>query len=178
MAVIDLKARQGGGTTGDFELLETDVYRMKVADVKLEEDQFADAAPDGTRPVKVVIRWEVTEAGEDQDDDIVGRAVWQRFNPYYGDVRDGGPSKFKAFIDGLREQGLLPEFDPSMFDTALLAGLEQKVSVEKYIKTMGKNAGQPGNKVVSVMPLRRTKKATKAAKPSTPDADEDPDLPF
>lgn len=177
MAVVNLQQRTGG-TGGDFELLESDVYRMKVADVKLEEDQFADASPDGTRPVKVVIRWEVTEAGEDQDDDIVGRAVWQRFNPYYGDVRDGGPSKFKAFIDGLREQDLLPAFDPAAFDTAVLVGVEQKVSVEKYIKTMGKNAGQPGNKVVSVMPLRRAKKAKAASVVAKPGQIEEDDLPF
>lgn len=176
MAVVNLQERRGGNGTGEFELLETDVYRMKIADAKLEEDQFADATADGHRPIKIVIRWEVTEAGEDQDEGCVGNAVWQRFNPYYGDVRDGGPSKFKAFIDGLREQGLLPGFDPSAFDTALLVGVEQRVSVENYVKTMGKNAGQNGNKVLMVMPLKRAKK--KAAPVAPPASMEEEDLPF
>lgn len=158
MAVINTQSRKSGNGTGEFILLETDVYRMKIADALLEEDQFAEPLNDGSKPIKLVLRWEVTEAGDDQDEEVVGCAVWQRFNPYYGTVREGGPSKFKAFIDALREQGHLKEFDPGAFDTDQLVGIEQRVSVEKYTKTMGANAGKPGNKVVGVLPLKRARK--------------------
>jgi len=179
MAVVNLQARTGGSQQGEFKLLETDVYRAKIADVTMEEDRFAQPNADGARPMKLVIRWEVTEAGEEQDDDCVGQAVWQRFNPYYGTVKEGGPSKFMAFIDALKEQDLLPGFDPGAFDTAMLLNIEQKISVENYIKTMGDNAGKPGNKVLMVMPLKRAKKA-KEAKPAAVPAGvvEEEDLPF
>jgi hypothetical protein len=163
MAVIDTKGKNGGGNGGDFKLLETDVYRAKIMSALIEEDQYADANRDGTKPVKLVLRWEVTQAGDEQDDDVVGCAVWQRFNPFYGTVREGGPSKFMAFIDALREQGYLDGFDPAAFDTDALVGIEQRVSVEKHTKTMGPNAGKPGNKIVGVLPLRG-KKSAKAPK--------------
>jgi hypothetical protein len=181
MAIIDTKGKGGGGSGGDFKLLETDVYRAKIMAATLEEDQFADANRDGNKPVKLVLRWEVTQAGEEQEEDCVGCAVWQRFNPFYGTVREGGPSKFMAFIDALREQGYLEGFDPAIFDTDILEGIEQRVSVEKYTKTMGANAGKPGNKIVGVLPLRRAKgvKAPKnAPEPVAAGAVEDDGLPF
>lgn len=163
MAVIDTQSRSGNGSS-NFVLLETDVYRMKIAEAMLEENQYADPNPDGSKPIQLVLRWEVTEATAEQETEVEGCAVWQRFNPYYGDVKGGGPSKFKAFVESLREQGLLGAFDPHAFDTDTLVDIEQRVSVEKYIKTQGPNAGQPGNKVVSVLPIKR--KA--AAKPAAP----------
>lgn len=159
--IINTQQGKGNGS-GDFRLLDTDVYRMKIASATLEEDQFAEPNADGARPVKLVLRWEVTEASDDQDSEVEGCAVWQRLNPYYGTVREGGPSKFKAFIDALREQGLLDAFDPSAFDTDDLEGIEQRVSIEKYLKTMGANAGKPGNKVVGVLPIKRAKPAKPA----------------
>lgn len=164
MAIINTQERRGGGGTGDFKLLDTDVYRMKIADATLEEDQFAEPLNDGTKPIRLVLRWEVTETSDDQDEELTGCAVWQRFNPWYGAVRDGGVSKFKSFIDALREQGHFPGFDPNAFNTDDLVGIEQRVSVEKYTKTMGPNAGKPGNKVVGVLPLKRSK-AAKTAEP-------------
>jgi hypothetical protein len=158
MTVVNLSSRSGGGgASGDFKLLETDVYRMKIVAATLEEDQYAEPLNDGTKPVRLVLRWEVSAAGEDQDDDVKGCAVWQRFAPWYGTVRDGGPSKFKAFIDSLREQSYLASFDPSAFNLEDLVSIEQRVSVEKYAKTMGPNAGKPGNKVVGILPLKRAK---------------------
>jgi hypothetical protein len=176
---INTQARQGNGST-EFKLLETDVYRMKIAAATLEEDQYADPQGDGSKPIRLVLRWEVTEATEDQDEDVVGNAVWHRLNPWYGSVRDGGASKFKAFIEQLRDQGLLADFNPQAFDVESLVRIEQRVSVEKYSKTMGPNAGKPGNKVVSVLPLRRTKRAAENGKPpaAKPSAVEDLDLPF
>lgn len=174
MAVVNLQNRGGGTSTGEFKLLETDVYRAKIADATLEEDQYAELSRDGTKPIRLVLRWEVTQATEDQDIECEGCAVWQRFNPYYGTVREGGPSKFKAFIDSLRDQGMLEGFDPNAFDTDTLVGLEQRVSVEKYEKTMGPNVGKPGNKVVGVLPLKRKAKNGKNA----PVVIEDADLPL
>lgn len=161
MAVIDTQARKGGGS-GEMTLLETDVYRMKIARASIEQDQYADPLPDGTHPDRLVLCWETTEPIGDQDESVVGLSVWQRLNPYYGPIRDGGVSKFKAFIDGLRAQGHLQDFDPHSFDTDSLLGIEQRVSVEQYIKSQGPNVGKPGNKITGVLPLRAKKPAAKA----------------
>jgi hypothetical protein len=163
MAVINTQAR-GKKTDGEFPLLETDVYRMKIARASIEQNQYADDLPDGTKPDQLVLCWEVTQATPDQDEEVVGLSVWQRMNPYYGPVRDGGVSKFKQFIDMLRGQGHLEEFDPNAFDTDALLGIEQRVSVEQYIKSQGVNVGKPGNKVTGVLPLRPAKKAAATAK--------------
>lgn len=166
MPVINTQKSKGGngGGNGTMTLLETDVYRMQIKRAVIEEDQFAEALADGKRPEKLVLTWEVSSVTEEQDEGCVGLAVWQRFNPYYGPVRDGGVSKFKAFIDSLREQGFLPDFDANMFDTDSLIGIEQRVSVEKYIKEMGVNKGSPGNRIASILPLKRK---AQAAKPAT-----------
>lgn len=180
MAVINTQARRGGSASGEMELLETDVYRMKIARAVIEENQYADPLADGTKPDQLVLTWEVTEPIGEQDDEVVGLAVWQRINPYYGPVRDGGVSKFKAFIDSLAEQGLLKDFNPAEFDTDDLVGLEQRVSVENYIKSQGPNTGKPGNKVVAILPLSR-KKANKppvATGKNAPKPIEDDDMPF
>jgi hypothetical protein len=163
------KPQSSGNGDGTFELLETDVYVMEIKSAKLEEDQFGEPDDAGNKPIKLVLRWEDEESGN---------AVWQRFAPYYGTKRDGTPSKFMAFIDSLAEQGLLPD----QFDMEEdLPGIRQRVSVEKYIKTMGANKGQPGNKVIAVMTLKRkvTPKSAKAAPvPATDDTDNNADIPF
>lgn len=182
MAVINTQGRGNGTSATDDVILPTDVYRMKIAWADIEEDRFAEPNKDGTKPEKLVMRWEVSaltpeQQEQDDADDLLKGKVWQRINPYYGPVKDGGVSKFKAFIDSLVEQGFLEDFDPTEFDTEDLVELEQRVSVEHYIKGQGPNAGQPGNKVVSVMPLKRKKTAEKApAKKKT--IEEDEDLPF
>lgn len=166
--IIDTQARRGGSSSGEFELLETDVYRAKIAEATIEEDRFGTPLNDGSLPLKLVIRWEVTEATDEQDEDVVGCAVWQRLNPWYGTTRDGKPSAFKTFIEALRAQGLIPTFNPSAFDPGDLDGIEQRISVEKYIKAMGPNAGSDGNKVTAVLPLR-AKKARKAVEADSVD---------
>lgn len=158
--IINTQERRGGAQSGDFKLLNTDVYRAKIAEAKIEEDRFGEPQSDGSLPLQLVVRWEVTEVTDEQDDECVGCAVWQRINPWYGITRAGPPSKFKTFIDALREQGLVADFDPTAFDPSILDGIEQRISVEKYTKGKGQNAGQPGNKVTAVLPLR-TKKAKK-----------------
>lgn len=182
MPVINLNDRRGKSSSGEMKLLETDVYRMKITRAIIEDDQYGEPDKHGLLPVKLVITWEVSGVSDEQDAECMGLAVWQRMNPYYGTVRDGGPSKFKAFLDNLVEQGALEPLNVESFDTDMLVGIEQRVSVEHYTKTMGPNAGQPGNKVVGILPLKR--KATKAtpAKPkNTPEpveVESDDDLPF
>lgn len=163
MTVIDTQARTGG-STGEFTILETDVYRMKITSAAVEENKYADPRPDGSRPQQLVLCWEVSDVTEEQDESLIGAKVWHRINPYYGPVRDGGVSKFKAFIDMLREQGHLPDFAPNAFDIDTLVGIEQRVNVEKYTKGQGPNAGQLGNKVVGVLPLRRPRRTAPAAR--------------
>jgi hypothetical protein len=171
MAVINTQGR--GSKTSEFALLETDVYRMKIARASIEQNQYAEDQPDGTKPDQLVLCWEVTEPIGEQDEEVAGLSVWQRLNPYYGPVRDGGVSKFKQFIDMLRQQGHLADFDPNAFDTDALLGIEQRVSVEQYIKSQGPNVGKPGNKVTGVLPLRPLKKG---AKPAAAKADDGEDL--
>src|SRR5258707_3901140 len=170
MAVINTRGQGGGGGSKDFVLLPSDIYRMKVTKAVVEENRFADAKNDGSKPLQIVLTWEMTVLTDEQRDaaDEAGdawdtAAVWQRLNPYYGPVRDGGVSKFQAFIDMLREQGYLADFNPDAFDPESLLGIEQRVNVEYYYKSMGENAGKPGNKVVNVLALKRAKKGAKEA---------------
>lgn len=162
--VINLNERAKNGTGEERPILPTDSYRMKVIDAKIEENNLAKPNRDGSKPLDVVITWEITvltdeqrEVAEERGEDWDTVRVWQRLNPYYGDVKDGGPSKFKAFIDLLRKQGHLQNFSLEAFDVETLVGIEQKVSVLEHIKTMGPNAGKPGNKVAGVAPLRKAR---------------------
>ena len=182
MAVINLNQRKGGSSDKEFILLPSDIYRMKVTKAVVEENRFADVQKDGTRPQQLVLTWEVTqltdeqkEAAEEAGEDWDTAAVWQRMSLYYGPIRDGGVSKLQAFIDQLREQGYLADFDMDLFDTDDLLGVEQRVNVEKYIKSQGENAGKPGNKVVNVLPVKRSRKATAAVRPGVVEEEE---LPF
>src|SRR5687768_16330889 len=108
-----------------YEVLPTDIYIMKIAETAIVEDKFAEANRDGTKPVKLVITWESDRLTAEQQEAGIrpGEKVWQRINPFYGLVKAGGPSKFKAFVDSLIEQGLLPQ----KFTTADLIGIVQPV---------------------------------------------------
>ena len=184
MTTLDTTARKGGADSKDFVILPSDVYRMKILKTVIEENRFAEPLNDGTKPLQLVITWEITQLSDEQTEGMVEAEedwdtaqVWQRINPYYGDVRAGGPSKFKAFVDMLCEQGHLKNFDPGAFDIETLVGIEQRVNVEKYIKSQGENVGKPGNKVVSVLPLKRTKNGKKEAAVPAGVVEEN-DLPF
>jgi len=160
---IDRTKPQTSSGGGEYELLETDVYEMKIVEAKLEDDTY-NPREDGSFPTKLVITWEEPESGT---------RVWQRFNPYYGTTKDGAPSKFMAFVDLLADQGLLND----QFDVETdLVGIRQRVSVEKYIKSMGPNKGKPGNRVTAVLPLKPHRAGRPAPKTAQP-IDDDP-IPF
>lgn len=168
MSILNLNERQSsGGTFEDRPIIPTDIYRMKIIEAKMEDDKF-NPNKDGTFPQKLVLTWEMSvlteeqqEAADDAEEDWSNVRVWSRFAPYYGTVKAGGPSKFKAFIDSLVDQGLL-ELNLDAFDVEDLIDIEQRVSVERYIKTMGQNAGQPGNKAIAYAPVRTKKNSNKA----------------
>lgn len=142
----------------EFTLLETDIYRMTIKKAEIAPNTYAEPDENGDYPDQLLIVWEVFEAGPEQDASVVGNAVFQRMAPWYGTGKRGD-SQFKTLIDSLLKQGY--RIDPADFDTEELAGIKQRVSVELYTKTMGKNAGQPGNRVVGApQPLK------KAAKPA------------
>lgn len=144
-----------------FELLETDVYRMEVKKASIAPNTYADPDDNGNYPDQLLIVWEVFQAGPEQDDEVVGRAVFQRMAPWYG-IGKRGPSQFKLLVDSLNEQEIIT-IDPLDFEPEDLVGIKQRVSVEQYTKTMGKNAGQPGNRVVGApKSLKRAKKAAVA----------------
>lgn len=162
MAIINATA--GNYTSTAFELLPTDVYRMKIVKADIRPNTFAEPLDDGTQPDQLALVWEVSETIDDQEDGVVGLSVWQNLAPWYGTGKRG-PSKFKILMDSLISQNLLPaDSDFDAFDTDLLIGLEQRVSVEEYTKTMGQNKGQLGNRIVTVMSLKPMKKQA----PATP----------
>lgn len=161
MAPMNLKERSsGGGSTQEYVVLPNDSYRMKVIESRLEDDTFSKPNRDGSLPQKIALTFEITTLTDEQEDAANEREeewdtvkIWHRFNPFYGDVRAGGPSKFKEFLDNLVEWGLL-NLNLEAFDPASLEGLELKCSVIKYTKTMGVNVGQPGNKITGFAPVR------------------------
>lgn len=149
-----------------YMVLPSDVYRMKIKKADIQEDTFAEPRDDGSQPDQLVLCWEVSTASADQDESVVGLSVWQRMAPWYG-VTKRGPSKFKVFIDSLVDQGILENLNLEEMDTTQLEGIEQRVTVEEYLKTMGQNKGQPGNKVVAIMPLIAKKATPKPTRPTS-----------
>jgi len=183
--VLNLNARTPlAGGSDERPILPTDMYRMKIIDAKLEDDKWAKPDRDGTLPIKLALTFEIATLSEEQQDAAkeAGQEwdevrIWHRFNPFYGNVKAGGPSKFKAFIDDLVSWGLLVVPDMNAFDVETLVGIELKCSVAEYTKTMGDNAGQPGNKITAFAAVRKPSKGKNVPQPVTVDATED-DLPL
>lgn len=183
MATINLNQRSAMSGSGEARpVLPTDFYRMKVIDSKLEDDTFAKPDANGVWPQKLALTLEITTLTEEQQEaaDEAGEEwdtvrIWHRFNPYYGTVKAGGPSKFKEFLDNIVEWGLLPGLNLDAFDVESLVGIELRCSVLQYIKTMGENAGKPGNKITAFAPVRRASKKKNVPEPITTTDD---DLPF
>lgn len=163
--VLNLNARTPGASTGEERpVLPTDMYRMKIIDAKMEDDTFAKPNAAGQLPQKLALTFEMTTLSEEQQEaaDEAGQdwnevRIWHRFNPYYGPVKAGGPSKFKEFLDNLMKWGLLSIPDLELFDVETLVGIELRCSVQHYLKTMGENAGKPGNKIVAFAPVKKAK---------------------
>lgn len=164
MTTLNLTKGSGTSSVGERPVLPADNYRMKVIDAAMRENKLEKPYADGTYPLNISLTWEVSALTEEQQDlqdeageEWVGVRVWQDHNPYYGDVKAGGPSKFKAFIDALRAAGHLPTFNPEDFDIGELIDIEMKCLLKVHIRTMGANVGKPVNKVVDVSPLRAPK---------------------
>lgn len=164
-----------GAQTGQaYEVLPTGEYTMKIADARVEADElYGKPDANGEYPKKLVLKWETHRLTPEQEQAGIGlgEPVWQRFNTYYGTVKDGSPSKFKSFVDGLIKQGVLPpKFKASDFE-----GIVQRVSVEEYTKTMGPNTGKPGNRVAAVAPLQLApRRRSIVPDPPIPDTDQMP----
>jgi hypothetical protein len=141
MPVIDYdNPEQGGG--GNREPLESDVYEATIKSCKYQVSQYK--RDDGSEQMEYWITWVEKESQN---------FLSQYFNEWYGVSAKGVPSKWKAFLDKLYNQGLIDsnQFDP---ETALV-GITQRIAVEKYIKTKGTHAGEWGNKITNVMPLKK-----------------------
>jgi len=174
MTSMNLTQRTSSGNSQERAILPTDSYRMRCIESKLEDDTFAAPNKDGGLPQKIALTFEVTTLTEEQqeiasavEEDWDTVRIWHRFNPYYGDVRAGGPSKFKEFLDNLVSWGLLT-LDLEAFDPVCLVGIELRCSVLEYTKTMGANAGQPGNKIAGFAPVRAVKKGKNVPQPAAP----------
>lgn len=194
MTVLNLNQRTSGGSgTGEARpVLPTDIYRMKCIEAKMQDNTFEKPGKDGTLPQQIVLTFEMSqltdeqqEAMEEADEDWTSVRIWHRFAPYYGDVKAGGPSKLKEFLDNLVAWGLIPTLDEEVgFDLETLTTVELKCSVLRYAKTMGENAGKPGNKITGFAPVRAAKKGKNTPQPVTaaevrPAASvEEEDLPF
>lgn len=189
---INLTQRSGGTTSSDRPVLPTDTYRMRIMDSKLEDDTFAKPGSDGTLPQKLALTFEITtlteeqqEAASDAGQDWDDVRIWHRFNPFYGLVREGGPSKLKEFLDNLVEWKLIPELDLEHFAPESLVGVELKCSVVNYKKTMGANKDKPGNKITGFAPIKTKRKnapepisVAKTAPAASAEDDGDEPLPF
>jgi hypothetical protein len=189
MAPLNLMARTGGGgMSGARAILPTDSYRMRCIEAKMEDDTFSKPAADGSLPQKLALTFEVTTLTDEQEEIAAERdeewdkvRIWHRFNPYYGTVREGGPSKFKEFLDNLVSWGVIPTLNLEAFEVESLAGIELKCSVIEYLKTMGVNQGQPGNKITGFAAVRNGKGKKNVPQPveaAAPAGVEEEALPF
>ena len=136
MARIDTTPKAGGNGGGDFVLLPTDIYRMKVIKSIYGENPFSEPNKDGTKPMQITLTWEVAELTADQADEAEAlgeewdnATVPQYINPFYGDVKAGGPSRFKALVDSLVAQNLIADFDPADFDPDCFLGVGEHPEV-------------------------------------------------
>lgn len=193
---------------GDFTLLPSGKYVMRITEAKETENKFAKPNRDGSKKMQVQIRWELARltaaqqamisnvpGTEDFDDEQpylepdealeVGVAtVMQYMTPLYAMIknRDTGkeePTPWKVFIDTLYEQDIIGD----TFELDNLLGVEQLVTVNKAPKQQGDNAGKMGNKVAKVgqIPQRKTAAPKTPAKPTLPAGTpqtEDSALPF
>lgn len=186
---INLTQRSGGSMSQERPVLPTDTYRMRIMDAKMEDDTFAKPNSDGSLPQKLALTFEITTLTEEQQEAAADAGqewdevrIWHRFNPFYGPVREGGPSKLKEFLDNLVTWGLIPELDLEAFAPESLVGVELKCSVVQYLKTMGANKGQPGNKITGFAAIKNKRKnvpqPVKPADVQSAARDDDEDLPF
>jgi len=162
MAKIALNT--GNGETGEgYEVYPADTYLCEIKEFQHKLSNFKDDKT-GEDKYEFEITWEVYQLSGEQIEAGLTTGKWfkQWFSEYYGPTRNGD-SKFKQFIDGLRAQGYLPDFDQSNFDTDDMIGIKQKVTVTEGTK----KDGTPINKVVGTAPLKLQRRAP-AAKPSAP----------
>ena len=174
MTVVSLTGSNSGNTTTDRPTLPTGLYRVKCVESSLKDDPFAKPNKDGSLPQKITTVWEVTqltqeqvEAAEEAEEEWAGVRLWKDFKIFYGMTKEGAASQLKEFIDSLRAQGYLEDFDPDAPDINLdtLVGIEQKANVLKYKKAQGPNVGQWGNKIGNFEPLKVAKKAKNGPAP-------------
>ena len=175
--------RTGGAATGEYEPLPEDIYVMKIREADITISAFKDEKT-GEDQQQLALTWEISRLTEEQREADVDDSRWVRqwFSLFYGETKKG-PSKIKTFIDSLRSQGFLEEFDEATreIDSDWFLGIEQRV-------TVGVNA-KGYNTVVMVSPLRKKGPAAaknapqrieqapvKAAKRPEPDEDDGEDL--
>jgi len=146
---------------------------MKINAASIEDDRFAQTDRDGKLPQNIVLVWEVARLTPDQASAgiMVGERIWQRMRAHFGNKQDGTPSRFLAFIQSLVAQQLLADGQFTLTD---LVGIEQRVIVEEFTKTLGANAGQIGTRISSVEPVTLPRRAV----PQTPSNQDELDLPF
>jgi hypothetical protein len=148
----------------EFVPLATGEYPMIIKEASIGPSAFADDR--GEFPEQVSITWQLDGTKAEQAEwEEAGyypdQKVYQRMSSFFGNTKSGNPSKFYGLIQSFVEQGLLtPEFEIEH-----LVGIRQRVLVEKYTKQQGKNAGQPGNRVLAVTAPKRN--GTKPAETPT-----------
>lgn len=158
MAQITLRTNTDTATTHDS--FPADTYYCKIEKADLVESQFLDK--DGNKQYQIAIVWEVSRLTAEQEDAGLEVGKWFRswFSPYYGPTKNG-PSKFQAFIDLLRADGNLVDFDPGNgIDTDDLIGIEARVVVNEK---PGKD-GKMWNNVTDIQPRKPQRRAPAAAK--------------
>lgn len=157
MAVYQMKTGNAAAST-QYEPLPADTYLMKVREAKVTESRFVNEKT-GENDLQVEITWEIVKLTVEQQEAGADAKRWvkQWLGFYYGQTKNG-PSKFKEFVDGLRSQGLLEEFEDGSdeFDPDWLIGIEQRVLL---------TVSGSWNKVVGVSAPLKSKKATAKAEP-------------
>lgn len=157
MAKFDVTQPQQRDSDNEWTPLDTDSYIMKITAAKIAPSRFAN--DDGEFPDQLTVVWSLADWNQDYDDAgyQAGQKVFQQMAPWYGEGRKGA-SKLKQFVDPLIAEELIPaQFEIAEGDTPEtegdLIGITRQVMVEKYLKTMGANKGQPGNRVMAVTKL-------------------------
>ncbi len=166
--------------TSEYVPLESDTYRVKCVGARVAPSKFADDTT-GEYREELTLVWELVEPVTHPDEPTkkYSDRLYQHMSTFWGNTKAGTPSKYTAFFQQLAAENLLK-------DECWIAGageadnqgdlinLERRVLVQKYQKTMGPNAGQWGNKIVDVLPLKRPTEARPVPSrpaPAPPDAE-------
>jgi hypothetical protein len=163
MAPVQLRGK-GSDEQASFESYPADTYYCRIVKSELQKSMFKDDKT-GEDQYQIAVVWEIVRLTPEQEEAGLEVGKWFRswYGLYYAMTKAGKPSKLMAFIDTLRSDGYLPDFDIDGFDTDDLLNIEARVVVNEK---EGKD-GKMWNNITDIQPRKPQRRAVKPAQPTS-----------